>query len=212
MSPSRFPNSPNSGAYRESHPRSDGGAAPPRELVVSSVDRSRRGTSGFLTFQIFTLPLVVGAVLGALTPPPVALGGFLLSVVGCFVWWKRAPHAGTVMLRVDGDALLLLSANGKRETARFALKDVDVTLDTKTIQRVQEGDSAIPAMRLIDARVGPEVDTARILIEGGGKKVPLSSDHVAHMEASEHFGKIRVFLRKHGWVPHDERDAPPSSS
>jgi hypothetical protein len=32
-------------------------------------------------------------------------------------------------------------------------------------------------------------------------------DHVAHMTATEWVGKIRVFLRKNGWVPLDEAGA-----
>ena len=88
-------------------------------------------------------------------------------------------------------------------------------MDTKTIQKVQEGGDAIPAMRFINATVGPELDTARIVVVGArGTRVPLTTEYIAHMDASEWFGKIRVFLRKSGWVPADERapeSAPPSS-
>ena len=67
-------------------------------------------------------------------------------------------------------------------------------------------------MRFIDAKVGPKVDTARIvLVSASGRQVTLTQDYLAHMSATEWLGKIRVFLRKHGWLPEDEREGPPSS-
>jgi hypothetical protein len=110
-----------------------------------------------------------------------------------------------VILHVDRGELWITSA--KRTLAeRMQLDGIDVVLDTVTIQKVQEGGSAIPAMRFIDATVAPDQDTARIVIVGGGERYPLTEDYVAYMEATEWFGKIRVFLRKNGWVPLDERD------
>jgi hypothetical protein len=74
-----------------------------------------------------------------------------------------------------------------------------------------DGDGAIPAMRFIDAKVGPKVDTARIVLIGAsGREVRLTEDYLSHMHATEWMGKIRVFLRKHGWLPEDEREDLPS--
>jgi hypothetical protein len=84
----------------------------------------------------------------------------------------------------------------------------NVELDTKTIRQVEQGGSAIPAMRFADSRVGPELDRARILLVCDDEtRIPLSEIYGVHMQTSESFGKMRVFLRKHGWVPEDERDA-----
>jgi len=162
-------------------------------------------------FQLFTVPLLVGIALTMLATPTAGLVGLIAAGAGSIWWWRRAPHAGGVVLFVDHGELRLLSSDRKHEKECFALDDVDVVLDTKTIQRVQEGGSAIPAMRFIDATVGPELDTARIVVVGRGRRVPLTEAYVAHMDATEWFGKIRVFLRKSGWLPRDEREVPPES-
>ena len=169
-------------------------------------------------FQLFSAPLVVGLILSQIGGGTLALGGMIVAATVAIWWWKRAPHAGGVVLRVEGNELKVLSANRKVEKERFALDDVDVVLDTKTIQKVQEGGSAIPAMRFIDATVGPELDTARIVVvaTSGRRRIALTEDYVTHMDATEWFGKIRVFLRKNGWIPADERapdsDAPSSDA
>jgi hypothetical protein len=201
--------------YRKPAGPETGETRPPAELVYAATDRGRRGNSGLAAFQFFSLPLVAGVagtvILGP-TPGLVALAAAALLAIW---WWRRAPHAGVVVLRVEGGELRILSGNKKKERARFALDDVEVELDTKTIQKVQEGGSAIPVMRVLDTTVGPEIDTARIVVVAKGKRVLLTEDFVTHMDASEWFGKIRVFLRKSGWLPADEREpvseAPPSS-
>lgn len=188
-------------------------AEAPPELVYSASDASRRGNSVVVMFQLFSAPLIAGLILSQVAGTTVALVGMLATAGVAIWWWKRAPHAGGVVLRVEGGELYVLSANRKVEKERFSLDDVDVVLDTKTIQKVQEGGSAIPAMRFIDATVGPELDTARIVVVSGRRQVPLTEDHVAYMDATEWFGKIRVFLRKNGWTPADERehDSAPES-
>jgi len=189
-------------------------SGPPAELVYSANDASRRGSSAVVMFQLFSAPLVVGLILSQIGGGTLALGGMIVAGGVAIWWWKRAPHAGGVVLRVEGNELSVLSANRKIEKERFALDDVDVVLDTKTIQKVQEGGSAIPAMRFIDATVGPELDTARIVVVGKRRRLALTEDYVTHMDATEWFGKIRVFLRKNGWIPADERapESPPESA
>jgi hypothetical protein len=113
--------------------------------------------------------------------------------------------------RVQGE-LRVLGNGAKSEVARFRLRELhDVALDTKTIQRVTDGPSAILMMRYIDARPQPEVDVARIVLVGKKESFTLSDEYLAHLDASEWLGKIRVFLRKNGWVPEDERAAKASA-
>jgi hypothetical protein len=153
------------------------------------------------------MPVMVGVVLSMLTTPTAALVGMLGSAA-VMVWlWRRPSKAGTV-LRIYKGELRVLSMEAHQLTDPFPLADLlDVTLDSKTIQPVQDGGSAIPAMRFIDSRVSPEVDTARIVLVGRDREpVPLTKAYLAHMDATEWLGKIRVFLRKHQWVPEDERE------
>jgi hypothetical protein len=197
--------------YRKAATPPEPEARPPAELVYSATDASRRGSSAVAMFQLFSVPPVVGVALTMLLTPTAGLVGLVAAGIGSIWWWRRAPHAGGVVLRVEDAELRILSGNRKQEKERISLDEVDVELDTKTIQRVQEGGSAIPAMRFIDATVGPELDTARIVVVGRGKRIPLTEAYVAHMDATEWFGKIRVFLRKSGWTPRDEREVSPES-
>ena len=201
--------------YRTNEAPGGGTVAARGEMIFAPLDHSRNNTQGLMLLQVFSIPIIVAAILWAFLPQIIAGLGSVAILAGTWTWWKRSKSGGVALLRVEDEGLRVLTGNGKKELARFALKDLDVTLDTKTIQRVTDGDSAIPAMRFIDAKVGPEVDTSRVVLREGRREYPLTEAYVANMEASEWFGKVRVFLRKHGWVPLDEREpvseAPPSS-
>jgi hypothetical protein len=181
----------------------------PSELVYATTDASRRGSSAVVMFKLFSAPMIVVIVLSQIAGSTVAIVGMIASAIAAIWWWKRAPSLGGVVLHVERGELWVSSPN-RKIAARFPLGEVDVELDTKTIQKVQEGGSAIPAMRFIDATVGPDLDVARIVVVGRSERLPLTEDSVPYMEATEWFGKIRVFLRKNGWVPRDEKSAPSS--
>jgi hypothetical protein len=185
--------------------------APPKELVYQATDDS--GASTIALFQYFGLPLVAAAGLAALAGSIAGVVGLVAGGAYSFWSFRNRKDAGSAVLRVENEVLLVEVRGGKPIHERFRLGDLaNVSLDVKTIERVTDGDSAIPAMRFIDAKVGPKVDTARIVLTGeGGREVRLSEDYLAHMHAVEWLGKIRTFLRKHGWVPEDERESPPST-
>jgi hypothetical protein len=190
------------GVYRD--PAPDPPA--PAELAYFAAG-SRNESSVAVMFQLFSVPLVAAVAGAALVGPWAGLGA--LAASGAFVVWRRrsATTAQGARLRVERGDLVVLTARGAKETARGRLASLrDVALETKTIQMVQEGSSAIPAMRFIDTKVGPSVDKARIVLVFEAGEVRLGDDFVAHMDATEWLGKIRVFLRKHGWVPADERE------
>jgi hypothetical protein len=180
-------------------------AGTPSELVYVANDASRRGSSVVAMFKVFSAPMIVVIVLSQVAGPNVAVVGMIASAIAAIWWWRRAPKLDGVVLRVERGELWVSTAR-RSMASRFPLEEVDVELDTQTIQKVQEGGSAIPAMRFIDATVGPDLDVARIVVVGRGERLPLTDDSVPYMEATEWFAKIRVFLRKNGWFPRDERD------
>ena len=192
--------------YREPASRDPDAPAPPAELVFESEDPESRRGSSIAMFQIFSVPPLVAVVLAGVFSPEAGLGGLVVSAIGAFVWWKRPRKTGFTF-RVD-DLLTVTAMGASAPLVRVPLADVlDVKLDTKTIQRVQEGSSPIPAVRFSEATVGPEVDTCRVvLVTRADEFVALGDTFVAHMHATEWLGKIRVFLRKPGWLPIDERD------
>lgn len=188
---------------------------PPRELVYDAIDRDQERGSAVLFFQLFSVPAVVGAVLASVTTPMLGLAGMLGSgalALGLRRWTRKRSGA---VLRVEEGKLSVRSRDRRRELGTLRLREIeDVGLEIKKIQRVQEGDSMIPAVRFIDSRIAPEVDTARIVVVGreGRERIVLTEAFLAHMDATEWLGKIRVFLRKHGWVPEDEREEDEDAS
>jgi hypothetical protein len=189
-------------AEREPEPR------PPREFFYDAIDETAGRADGMIALvRHFSLPVMASMPVAWLLGQ---MAGFaaLAGAAGYSVWsWRSRKKRGGAVLRVQRD-VLAVEILGKHEFHdRLPIPDLaDVVLDIKTIERVMEGASAIPAMRLIDPTVGPKVDTARIVLVGSaGREIPLTKDYLPHMHATEWLGKIRTFLRKHGWVPADER-------
>jgi hypothetical protein len=176
--------------------------------VYEALDRDANRGTAVAWFQLFSLPLVFGVALSVAVTPMVGLAGIVAGTAFAVWYRRRARHREGAVLRVEEGKLLVSSRGQRLPKAVFALRDLsDVVLDVKTIRRVQEGDSPIPAVRFTHTTVGPEIDTARIVLVGKKKseRVELSEAYLAHMDATEWLGKIRVFLRKHGWIPKDER-------
>jgi hypothetical protein len=187
--------------YREAASPDPSGLPPP-ELVVTLADRNAR-SSVVVMFHIFGVPSAL-AVLTATFAPPLILPGVAAGAAYATWQWRRRSHQRRIFLRV---ASRELSAHeGRRELARIRLDDLeDVVLDSKTIRPVIEGASVVPATRFIDSKEAGEIDVARIALVAGDRTVLLNEEHIAHMTATESLGKIRAFLRKHDWVPLDER-------
>ena len=180
---------------------------PPAEILYAPVGRARE-SSVVAMFKLFSFPALVALVLATLLSPTAGLVA-MVATAGLMLWrWKRAPHGHHVLLRVERGEVCLLTPGARVARATLPLDDLlDVTMDTRTITPVEEGDSAIPALRFAAARIGPEVDTARIVLVGRGGSTPLTEAYLPKMDTTEWFGKLRVFLRRNGWVPEDERGA-----
>jgi hypothetical protein len=192
--------------YREPAPRKE---TAPRELVYAPLER-QGPRPGAAALQIFAFPLIVGVIASVVLTPTAGLVGIALTAA-FMIWSFKRPSDAGLLLRIDGGELVVSARASAMTTTRMRLDDLaDVVLETKTIQPLMDGTSAIPAMRFIEGRVGGDVDTARIALVGcEGDSVLLGATYLAHMEALEWFGKIRVFLRQHGWVPASEQGAEP---
>jgi hypothetical protein len=191
--------------YREPAPPLDRDAAA-SDFLYSVVDRERPRVTAIAAFQYLTLPVAAGVLLSVFIAPKAGLLGLIASAA-LAVRWLRAPRGGGVLLHVEGDELCVLGARTKQLKARLRLTDLaDVTLDTKTIHPMMEGSNPIPGLRFIDSQALPEVDQKRILLVGRSGSVPLTEAYLASVDVTEWFGKIRVFLRRHGWVPESERE------
>ena len=177
---------------------------PPPELHYVAIDRSRRGNSATASFKLFALPILVGIAVLVVGTPELSLAAMIASAVGSVVWWRRAPTAGSVVLRVD-DGVLRVLARGGRDALALGDDDDARRLHGRPHGGVDEakvGDHRAPLLHALFAlAVELYVDVG----ERSAQRVPLTEERVPHMDAAEQYGKIRVFLRKHGWLPRDER-------
>lgn len=181
-------------------------------LVYEPMAEDRARGRGIAAFQLVAISAIAGAALAVFVTPWAGLVGMIgmAIAVGDFAFGRR--RGARISLRVAAGRVRVERVT--ETVGEFSLEELeDVTLDVREIQRVEEGASAIPAMRVLDARVSEPVDRARIVLVARGRPpLVLSDDYLAHMEATEGMGKIRVFLRKQGWVPLDERDGPDSAA
>ena len=120
--------------------------------------------------------------------------------------WRRTHQGESIVFRVDHGALTVTS-HGTAILASLPLARVeDVTLDTKAILPATQ-DTSTAAAGVVQMKARGEVDVARIVLVPGapGEPLALTKEHASHMDAIDGAGKIRTFLRAHGWVPVGER-------
>ncbi|HYP89166.1 MAG TPA: hypothetical protein VEQ59_13460 [Polyangiaceae bacterium] len=199
-------------ALREAYqsPRATGDTAPPPDNVLHYFPEAELQRSSVGAVYGLLSPLFAFAAVAAVTDS--AAGGALAAVaVGGWFFWrrKRKKSVPRATFTINGTSLAL---SGQAFGAPLSLELeqlLDVYLDTETIRRVRENTgSAVPDLRFIDATVGDAQDVARIGLELQRDTLFLTKDRVSHLDASEWSNKIRRFLRRHGWLPVDERASP----
>ncbi|HYQ04063.1 MAG TPA: hypothetical protein VER96_35560 [Polyangiaceae bacterium] len=174
------------------------------ELQYFPTDDRRSSSAGIGI--VFVLPLAVYAGVQAVTDSillGVVAGG--VSVAWPVIRWRLAKTRPRATLRVENGSLHL-SGPAFSMPRSIALPDLlDVYLDTKAIQRLREAPSPIPDLRFLNQTVGAQQDVTRIALELRDETLFLTEERGSHSETNEWFSKIRRFLRRHGWVPADER-------
>lgn len=157
--------------------------------------------------QIGIVGMTAGLAASAFGFPQVGVA-ILVGAAAVGVWrWRKPSPQGGLLLAIEHGELVVTDRATKRTLARTRLADLrNVTLDTKSIRKVEPGRDVVPAVQFIASQLGPEIDVARITLEVAGRpSVRLTDAFFAHTHAVEWIAKIRLFLRSHGWVPDDER-------
>lgn len=176
------------------------------EPELSYFPEGKRSRSSAAAYYGPMLPIMVGGALAALIG---SAWGILLgaAAIGGWFYWqrRRAKVVPRATLRVVSGRLHLSGPAFPHPVAMDLDDLLDVYLDTKAIQRVQDGPSMIPAVAFLHQTVGGQQDTARIALECERETYFLTEERLSHLDSNEWFSKIRRFLRKHGWVPEDER-------
>ncbi len=188
---------------------------PPTELVLTGSERFSTNTGVGKAIRWVVAPFLVWTLVSTITGPGLALLGVGL-VVAFLARRPRAKAKLETRLELDGPDLCVERPGPGVTRWRTPLRAVvDVVLDAKSEQSVQASQTVIYALRYETSRPGPTIETARVVIvsEGDREPIALTETYLASFDATEQMGKVRAFLRKHGWVPEDERgDDEPGSS
>jgi hypothetical protein len=180
-------------------------APPPPVFVYAPHDPDARAS--VTAFQALSIAVGVGTVVSAFTGAALGLASAAGAAALTTLRRVRGGAKHGAVLEVHEGVLHVWCRRRRVLRVHARLHEVaDVVLDVKTIRRVQESGSPVPAVRLEEARVGPEIETARIVVvlEDGGR-LELTEPFFAHLDATHWLGRVRVFLRRHGWLPVDER-------
>jgi hypothetical protein len=175
---------------------------PPRELVYTPQNKDGRMSAvrAYVRYGLFVLPgsLILAIVHWWLS---VAL---VVAVVAWDVVNVRRERRGTIRLSIARSKLAIdaTAAGGAvREIALWKLSNV--SLDTRTANRANR---EVRADGIIVSGQAFTVEESRIVFDvGGDEPIVLNEKYSSQDDAAGWLGKIRVFLRAHGWLPEDER-------
>jgi hypothetical protein len=170
-------------------------APPPTELLVDPQpapgDASDGGGSGMAPI---VLPVLLAGLSAKFLSPTVALA--VLGAGAVLFIARRKPRHGRFILRIADGILEVARERGASPPIQLPLAEVlDVTLDRQA--------------KAASGRGGVASERVQITLERAAPADPIHfpDDRITPIEAQEWQGKVRVFLRKHGWLPKEERRA-----
>jgi len=174
--------------------------APPASFERPWVDAEKAGDS-WAIYQLAATGVVASILLGVAWWPLGALG--VAGTVGYLALRSKGRRPVTLAARVDDAGLTVRFHDAVvRQTPLAALRDVEV--DSNEIKRVTYHQAVGDPMP--STQVSGDVRVARLtarLDDGRVERLTVTAGH--YDEAMATFGKLRVFLRAHGWKPVDER-------
>jgi len=133
------------------------------------------------------------------------LGGFGRRAVAALGRTSHRGDAGELILRVEHGNLVIAAEGLPPRTLPLAeLQDVE--LDTRSFEKV-EGRVRPDGLIGTGQALTLEVSRLVLVIAGRDVGIPLREEYASYSDSLEWMGKVRLFLRRHGWLPHDERQA-----
>ncbi len=170
--------------------------------------RSKVALRGYylLMLEVFVLSVV------AIELPEVAIGCALALAVYHGVRRARQVDPGFTLDVHDG--ALTITRAGQPEPAVLALSAVrDVEVERKGIERATDKQRFGPVTAPTELTGARDVARIVVVLDEPDAPVRLTDEYAPVFMCMEQFGKVRTFLRRHGWKPIGERDeAPPVPS
>lgn len=183
----------------------------PFERKAGSFSRAR------VTLLFAAYAVVIAAITAADATPLVCAVAVIVLGVGTAWWWRQQPDSAMILRVHDGNLSIRLRRPKRADApplAQMRLADlVDVTLEGEEYPHIEDGSSATTARHATEYRAAHD-DTSRLrvlLLPREGEPIVVGRAPIPHADATEWLGTIRVFLRKHQWLPDDERPALSSS-
>lgn len=173
--------------------------APPR-FERPWCDARAAGTS-WAIYQVAFMGVFASGLLAAAWPP---LG--VAGVAGVGAWlYARGRRRTPLLLQAEVvDGVATVRFRGEPVLVAPLAAIVDIVVDSSEIQRVtyhQAVGDPLPS-----TQVSGDVQVGRLVARlDDGRAVRLTETAESYSACMETFGKLRVFLRAHGWKPADER-------
>jgi hypothetical protein len=198
---------PISAVYREPLPPTETDA--PREMVLA---RPRVGVD--YSGVVFTIiPGAIAMAVHTQLGPTAALGALIAASAASYAAWRRWRKSPDLTLRVEDRTLHLLHSPARAPIA-VRLEDV---LDVRIAVTTEATGTGAPIATIqpfapSQGTAGPDARRARIaLVRRHGPEVWLTDKELTYQDGIDGLGKTRSFLRKHGWLPLDEREEDPGA-
>ncbi len=175
--------------------------AAPAVFELTWQDAERRFHGGHMNFALWGT--TTASVAAVTVSPWLALVTLGLGA-GLTAMAARATRPAALRVEVHDEVVRVVAPDGatQRSLPLGAVRDLVVL--RKGIQRVVYGQAVGDPMP--HTTLSPEVDIARIaFVTDDGGEHPLTTSYASYSECMERFGRLRVFLRKQGWLPADER-------
>jgi len=167
-------------------------------------DDAEDRTNPIKVFYSILFSLFCAALLWAASPT-IAVVFAVVVTAGFVVVFRSRPPRG-FSLEVHGETLVISRSDESKPTtvALGAVRNVEI--ERKAIQRVtyqQQYSDPMPTTEL-----SGDVEVARIVLSLDGDAPPerLTEAWAPVFVCMERFGKVRTFLRAHGWLPLPERE------
>ncbi len=175
-------------------------SAPPPSFERPWADAEKAGDS-WAVYQLAAAGVSVSLMMGWVWWPIAVLG--VTCTLGYLVHRSRQRRPVLLAAHVDDAGLTVNFSDATvLQTALATLDNVEI--DSNEIKRVTFHQAVGDPMP--NTQVSGGVRVARIVARLDGGRVQRLTETAGHYdEAMATFGKLRVFLRAHGWKPVDER-------
>lgn len=162
---------------------------------------ARAAGSSWAIYQLLFVGLVVALMLGSAWWPIGAAG--LVTVVG-YLYHRRREQRPVALRAEVREGALTVRFHDKTMLVAPLSTVLDIVVDRSEIQRVTYHQGV--GEPLPNTQVSGGVQVGRLAARmADDREVRLTETAANDSTCMETFGKLRVFLRAHGWKPADER-------